>query len=85
MLRVSVTGRVLCCDYYEEYTIKQYLILIKDLNKEIIILIFIIKLEIMVKKEQRAGLTETAIDTTINIHKLAHRTQFKRKAPKAVN
>ncbi len=25
-----------------------------------------------------------AIDTTINIHKLAHRTQFKRKAPRAV-
>ncbi len=39
----------------------------------------------MVKKEQRAGLTETAIDTTINVHKLAHRTQFKRKAPKAIN
>ncbi len=39
----------------------------------------------MVKKEQRAGLTETAIDTTINVHKLAHRTQFKKKAPKAVN
>lgn len=38
----------------------------------------------MVKKEARAGLTETAIDTTINIHKLAHRTQFKRKAPKAL-
>lgn len=39
----------------------------------------------MVKKEQRTGLTETAIDTTINIHKLAHRTQFKRKAPKAIS
>lgn len=38
----------------------------------------------MVKKEQRGGLTETAIDTTINIHKLAHRVQFKRKAPKAI-
>ena len=39
----------------------------------------------MVKKEQRAGgLTETAIDTTINVHKLAHRTQFKKKAPKAL-
>jgi len=38
----------------------------------------------MVKKEQRTGLTETAIDTTINIHKLAHRTQFKKKAPTAV-
>ena len=25
-----------------------------------------------------------AIDTTINIHKLAHRTQFKRKAPRAI-
>jgi len=38
----------------------------------------------MVKKEQRTGLTETAIDTTINIHKLAHRVQFKRKAARAV-
>jgi large subunit ribosomal protein L31e len=38
----------------------------------------------MVKKEQRTGLTETAIDTTINIHKLAHRATFKRKAPTAV-
>jgi large subunit ribosomal protein L31e len=38
----------------------------------------------MVKKEQRTGLTETAIDTTINIHKLAHRQQFKHKAPRAV-
>ena len=38
----------------------------------------------MGKKEQRGGLTETAIDTTINVHKLAHRTQFKKKAPKAV-
>jgi large subunit ribosomal protein L31e len=38
----------------------------------------------MVKKEQRSGLTETAIDTTINVHKLAHRTQFKKKAPKAL-
>ncbi len=38
----------------------------------------------MAKKEQRGGLTETAIDTTINVHKLAHRTQFKKKAPKAV-
>lgn len=38
----------------------------------------------MVKKEQRTGLTETAIDTTINIHKLAHKTQFKKKAPTAV-
>ena len=34
----------------------------------------------MVKKEQRTGLTETAIDTTINIHKLAHRQQFKHAA-----
>ena len=39
----------------------------------------------MAKKEQRSGLNETAIDTTINVHKLAHRTQFKRKAPKAIN
>lgn len=38
----------------------------------------------MGKKEERKGLTETAIDTTINIHKLAHRVQFKRKAPRAV-
>lgn len=38
----------------------------------------------MAKKEQRTGLTETAIDKTINIHKLAHRVQFKRKAPRAV-
>jgi large subunit ribosomal protein L31e len=38
----------------------------------------------MVKKEQRQGLNETAIDTTINVHKLAHRTQFKKKAPKAI-
>ena len=38
----------------------------------------------MVKKEQRTGLTETAIDTTINVHKLAHRVQFKKKAPRAV-
>lgn len=38
----------------------------------------------MGKKEERKGLSETAIDTTINIHKLAHRTQFKRKAPKAL-
>jgi large subunit ribosomal protein L31e len=38
----------------------------------------------MGKKEQRTGLTETAIDTTINIHKLAHRIQFKRKAARAV-
>lgn len=39
----------------------------------------------MGKKEERKGLSETAIDTTINIHKLAHRTQFKQKAPKAVS
>lgn len=38
----------------------------------------------MVKKEERKGLSEVAIDTTINIHKLAHRVQFKRKAPKAL-
>lgn len=38
----------------------------------------------MVKKEQRTGLNETAIDTTINIHKLAHRESFKKKAPTAV-
>ena len=38
----------------------------------------------MVKKEQRTGLTETAIDTTINIHKLAHKATFKKKAPTAV-
>ena len=38
----------------------------------------------MVKKQQRTGLTETAIDTTHNIHKLAHRVQFKKKAPKAL-
>lgn len=38
----------------------------------------------MGKKEERKGLSETAIDTTINIHKLAHKTQFKRKAPKAL-
>jgi large subunit ribosomal protein L31e len=39
----------------------------------------------MVKKEKREGPSEVAIDTTINIHKLAHRTQFKHKAPKAVS
>jgi len=39
----------------------------------------------MGKKEERKGLSETAIDTTINIHKLAHRTQFKKKAPRAVH
>ena len=38
----------------------------------------------MGKKEQRTGLTETAIDTTVNIHKLAHRATFKQKAPRAV-
>ena len=38
----------------------------------------------MVKKEQRGGLTETAIDTTLNVHKMAHRVQFKKKAPRAV-
>lgn len=38
----------------------------------------------MGKKEQRTGLTETAIDTTVNIHKLAHRATFKNKAPTAV-
>jgi large subunit ribosomal protein L31e len=38
----------------------------------------------MGKKEQRTGLTETAIDTTINIHKLAHKATFKKKAPTAV-
>ena len=38
----------------------------------------------MVKKEQRTGLTDTAIDTTINVHKLAHRVQFKKKAPTAL-
>lgn len=38
----------------------------------------------MGKKEQRGGMTETAIDTTINIHKLAHRETFKKKAPRAV-
>lgn len=39
----------------------------------------------MGKKEERKGLSETAIDTTINIHKLAHRTQFKHKAARAVS
>lgn len=39
----------------------------------------------MGKKEERKGLTETAIDTTINIHKLAHRATFKNKAPRAVS
>ena len=38
----------------------------------------------MGKKEERKGLSETAIDTTINVHKLAHRVQFKKKAPKAL-
>ena len=38
----------------------------------------------MVKKEKREGPSEVAIDTTINIHKLAHKTQFKKKAPKAL-
>ena len=38
----------------------------------------------MPKKEQRTGLTETAVDTTVNIHKLAHRATFKRKAPTAI-
>ena len=38
----------------------------------------------MGKKEERKGLTETAIDTTINIHKLAHRETFKKKAPRAI-
>lgn len=39
----------------------------------------------MGKKEQRKGLSETAIDTTINIHKIAHRATFKNKAPRAVS
>jgi large subunit ribosomal protein L31e len=39
----------------------------------------------MAKKEKREGLSETAIDTTINIHKLAHRQAFKHKAPRAVH
>lgn len=39
----------------------------------------------MGKKEERKGLSETAIDTTLNIHKLAHKTQFKRKAPRALS
>ena len=38
----------------------------------------------MGKKEERKGLTETAIDTTINIHRLAHRETFKKKAPRAI-
>jgi len=38
----------------------------------------------MGKKEERKGLSECAIDHTINIHKLAHRVQFKKKAPRAV-
>ena len=38
----------------------------------------------MGKKEERKGLSETAIDMTVNVHKLAHRVQFKKKAPKAV-
>ena len=39
----------------------------------------------MGKKEERKGLNEKAIDTTINIHKLAHRVQFKKKAPRAIS
>ena len=35
-------------------------------------------------KGERKGLTETAIDTTINIHRLAHRETFKSKAPRAI-
>lgn len=38
----------------------------------------------MGKKEERKGMSETAIDTTINIHKLVHRVQFKKKAPRAL-
>ena len=29
-------------------------------------------------------MSETAIDTTINIHKLTHKIQFKKKAPRAL-
>lgn len=39
----------------------------------------------MVKSTERKPLTETALDTTINIHKLTHRIQFKRKAPRAIS
>lgn len=39
----------------------------------------------MVKSPERKPLTETALDTTINIHKLTHRIQFKRKAPRAIS
>jgi large subunit ribosomal protein L31e len=39
----------------------------------------------MVKQAERKPLTETAFDTTVNIHKLTHRIQFKRKAPRAIS
>jgi large subunit ribosomal protein L31e len=37
----------------------------------------------MVKQEKKQ-LTENSIDTTVNLHKLTHRTQFKKKAPRAL-
>ena len=39
----------------------------------------------MGKQVERKALTETAFDTTVNIHKLTHRIQFKRKAPRAIS
>jgi large subunit ribosomal protein L31e len=39
----------------------------------------------MGKQVERKPLTETALDTTINVHKLTHRIQFKKKAPRAIS
>ena len=39
----------------------------------------------MVKQHEKKALTETSLDTTVNIHKLTHRIQFKKKAPRAIS
>ncbi len=37
------------------------------------------------ENKEKKGLTENAIDTTVNLHKLTHRIQFKKKAPRAIS
>jgi large subunit ribosomal protein L31e len=35
--------------------------------------------------KEKKPMTENSIDTTVNIHRLTHRIQFKKKAPRAVS
>lgn len=35
--------------------------------------------------KEKKPMTENSIDTTVNLHRLTHRIQFKKKAPRAIS